>query len=242
MRCGGGAFPVLLDLPPAAVDGPLALLQGTVIERDPWSIKREMLALLSRVTDHVNRDRNQGQIRYRPSTTWGNRRHQLDRPRPLGRLRHSGSSGSSRIGSVDLRSLSPAVRAEDLSGAVPGLRGSAVAGPLCRGQDRARRNGRAQDRASQQRCRRARSSPTNVSARPWTATPWRLPVNCSKSASSGRIVRGGSKMPRGGSRCASGVATPFKRLTCAFGILSHRCSTTPASTKSCQIWKSARSD
>ncbi|MGH6902789.1 MAG: hypothetical protein ACREIR_08620, partial [Geminicoccaceae bacterium] len=59
-------FPVLLDLPPASVDGPLALLQGTLIERDRGSIKRETLALLSRVTDHVNRDRTRGQIHIDP--------------------------------------------------------------------------------------------------------------------------------------------------------------------------------
>jgi hypothetical protein len=55
-------FPVLLDLPPAAVEGPLALVQGTVIERDPAAIKRETRQLLSRVTDHVNSFRQQDKI------------------------------------------------------------------------------------------------------------------------------------------------------------------------------------
>lgn len=47
-------FPVLLDLPPAAIDGPLGLVQATLIQRDPAAIKRETLQLLTRVTGHVN--------------------------------------------------------------------------------------------------------------------------------------------------------------------------------------------
>ncbi|QND24493.1 hypothetical protein HB774_34445 (plasmid) [Rhizobium leguminosarum bv. viciae] len=47
-------FPVLFDLPTASLDGPLALMQGTVIERDAHAIKREVLDLLNRVVAHVN--------------------------------------------------------------------------------------------------------------------------------------------------------------------------------------------
>jgi hypothetical protein len=50
-------FPVLLDLPPAAMEGPLALVQATVIERDPSAIKRETFDLLSRIVNHVNQFR-----------------------------------------------------------------------------------------------------------------------------------------------------------------------------------------
>ncbi len=50
-------FPVLLDLPPAAMEGPLALVQATVIERDPAAIKRETFDLLSRIVNHVNQFR-----------------------------------------------------------------------------------------------------------------------------------------------------------------------------------------
>ena len=50
-------FPLLLDLPPAAMEGPLALVQATVIERDPAAIKRETFDLLGRVRDHVNQFR-----------------------------------------------------------------------------------------------------------------------------------------------------------------------------------------
>jgi hypothetical protein len=59
-------FPVLLDLPPAAVEGPLALVQGTAIERDPAAIKRETLALLSRVVHHVNQLRQTSPISVAP--------------------------------------------------------------------------------------------------------------------------------------------------------------------------------
>ena len=52
-------FPVLLDLPPAEIEGPLGLVQATLIERDPAAIKRETLELLTRVTDHVNHARDQ---------------------------------------------------------------------------------------------------------------------------------------------------------------------------------------
>ena len=55
-------FPVLLDLPPTSLDGPLALLQATVIERDPEEIKRQTFELLQRVRDHVN------QLRQDPGT------------------------------------------------------------------------------------------------------------------------------------------------------------------------------
>ena len=54
-------FPVLLDLP-AAVEGPLGLVQGTIIERDPAAIKRETLELLRRVTDHINDSRSEHKI------------------------------------------------------------------------------------------------------------------------------------------------------------------------------------
>jgi hypothetical protein len=47
-------FPVLFDLPAASLDGPLVLVQGTVIERDAHAIKREVLDLLNRVVAHVN--------------------------------------------------------------------------------------------------------------------------------------------------------------------------------------------
>jgi len=47
-------FPVLFDLPAASLDGPLALVQATVIERDAHAIKREVLGLVKRVVDHVN--------------------------------------------------------------------------------------------------------------------------------------------------------------------------------------------
>lgn len=50
-------FPVLLDLPPAAMEGPLALVQATVIERDPAALKRESFNLLTRVVHHVNQFR-----------------------------------------------------------------------------------------------------------------------------------------------------------------------------------------
>jgi hypothetical protein len=51
-------FPLLLDLPPTSLDGPLGLVQSTVIERDVAAIKRETFALLQRVVDHVNRVAN----------------------------------------------------------------------------------------------------------------------------------------------------------------------------------------
>ncbi|CAH2403126.1 toll/interleukin-1 receptor domain-containing protein [Mesorhizobium escarrei] len=47
-------FPVLFDLPATSLDGPLALVQGTVIERDAHAIKREVLDLLNQVVAHVN--------------------------------------------------------------------------------------------------------------------------------------------------------------------------------------------
>ena len=47
-------FPVLFDLPAASLEGPLALVQGTVIDRDAQAIKREVLDLLNRVVAHVN--------------------------------------------------------------------------------------------------------------------------------------------------------------------------------------------
>jgi hypothetical protein len=50
-------FPILIDLPPAAVEGPLALVQATVIERDPAAIKRETFDLLGRVCNHINQSR-----------------------------------------------------------------------------------------------------------------------------------------------------------------------------------------
>ena len=59
-------FPLLLDLPPAAMEGPLALVQATVIERDPVAIKRETFDLLGRVCDHVNRSRQSNLLAVRP--------------------------------------------------------------------------------------------------------------------------------------------------------------------------------
>jgi len=50
-------FPILLDLPPAAMEGPLALVQATMIERDRASIKQQTFDLLGRVCDHVNQYR-----------------------------------------------------------------------------------------------------------------------------------------------------------------------------------------
>jgi hypothetical protein len=63
-------FPVLLDQPPTAMEGPLALVQATVIERDRDSIKRQTFDLLGRVCAHVN------QVRQPPNSLT------VDPPRP----------------------------------------------------------------------------------------------------------------------------------------------------------------
>ena len=47
-------FPVLLDVSPNTLEGPLSLVQSTTLERDPVSIQREVGDLLTRVVNHVN--------------------------------------------------------------------------------------------------------------------------------------------------------------------------------------------
>ena len=91
-------FPLLLDLPPAAMEGPLALVQAAVIERDPAAIKRETFDLLGRVRDHINQSRQPSNLlvvrppaerrrlrrtRARPVVA-ERRRHRRTRARPVG--------------------------------------------------------------------------------------------------------------------------------------------------------------
>lgn len=55
-------FPVLLDLPAQALQGPLGLVQATSITRDPAAIKRETHDLLGRIAEHLNGNRAKRQV------------------------------------------------------------------------------------------------------------------------------------------------------------------------------------
>ncbi len=55
IRCGTkvALFPLLLDIPPTAIDGPLGITQATVLMRDAETLKREIHDLLGHIRDHI---------------------------------------------------------------------------------------------------------------------------------------------------------------------------------------------